>query len=197
MAKIRYWLLKLIRCRRFSFCSSRRESLRSSGKGFTLVEIILVVAILAIAAVMVIPMISSGAEMQLRSAADIVAADLEYAKSMAISRGQNFSVVFDKNTESYRIVDQNDITIRHPVKKGFDYAVDFRSDSRLDKVDIFNVVFEPDASQTITFDSLGSPYSGSGITPLNSGVITLKAGSSGSTITVNVEPVTGYISISD
>ena len=166
---------------------------RKSGRflmGFTLVELLIVVVIITIAALTAIPMMSSAASMQIRSAANMLAADLEYAKSMAISRGQNFSVVFDKNTESYRIEDQSGTVIPHPVKKGFPYEINFSKDGRLDKVDIVDVDF--DSTSEVKFDYLGSPYNGSN-SPLNSGVISLQAG--GTTTTVTVEAVTGFISI--
>ena len=166
--------------------------LRITNSGFTVIEIMIVMVIISIAAVMVIPMMTSAASMQIRSAANMIAADLEYAKSMAISRGQNFSLVFDKTIESYRIENQDGNVIAHPVKKGFDYVIDFRSDGRLNKVDIADVDF--DTTSEIKFDYLGSPYNGSN-TPLNSGVISLQAG--GTTTTITVEPVTGFISIED
>ncbi len=165
---------------------------KSCMRGFTIIEIIIVAVIITIAAMVAIPMMTSAASMQIRSAANMIAADLEYAKSMAISRGQNFSVVFDKTTESYSIKNQDDVIISHPVKKGFDYAIDFRNDGRLSKVDIADVDF--DATSEIKFDYLGSPWNGSNA-PLNSGVISLQAG--GTTTTITVEPVTGFISIED
>ena len=162
-----------------------RYGLRGIGGGFTLVEMLIVVVIIAIAAMIAVPMMSSAAGVQIRSAASIIAADLEYAKSMAISRGQNYSVVFDKNTETYAIKDQNGNVIPHPVKKGFDYIMDFQSDSRLNKVDITNVDFN--ATSSVKFDCLGSPDNG--------GTISLQA--KGVTATVNVESVTGFISITN
>ena len=159
---------------------------RQKISGFTLIEVLLVIVILAIAAVTTIPMLSSGASMQIRSASNMIAADLEYAKSMAISRGQDYSVVFVTATESYRIEDQGNNVIPHPVKKGFDYDINFSNDSRLNKVNIENTTF---SSDTITFNCLGSPKN------LNSdGIITLSA--DGMTATITVEPVTGYISVS-
>jgi type II secretion system protein H len=158
--------------------------------GFTLVEIIIVVVIIAITAMVVVPLVGSAAGVQLRSAANMIAADLEYAKSMAISRGQSFSVVFDKTAESYSVKNQDGDIIQHPVRKGFDYVIDFRADSRLNKVDIVDVDF--DSTSEIKFDYLGSPYNGSN-NPLNSGVISLQARTT--TATVRVEPVTGFISI--
>ncbi len=164
--------------------------LRGISGGFTLVELLIVIAIIAIAAFTAIPMMSSAASVQIRSAANMLTADLEYAKSMSISRAQNYSVVFDKNTESYWIEDQDDNKLLHPVKKGFFYEINFQNDGRLNKVDIVSADF--DGTSEVKFDYLGSPYNGSG-GPLNSGVIRLQAG--GTTTTVTVEPVTGFVSI--
>lgn len=162
--------------------------------GFSFIEILIVIVIIAIAAMTVVPMMSSAGSMQIRSAANMIAADLEYAKSMAISRGQYFSVVFDEAAESYQIEDQSGNVIPHPVQKGSDYVIDFGNDSRLDRVNIVDADF--DTADAITFDYLGSPYSGTGTSsPLNSGTISLQAGSM--TRTVTVEAVTGYVSISD
>ena len=156
--------------------------------GFTLIELLIVVVILAIAAMTAIPMMSSGASMQIRSAANMIAADLEYARSMSISRGQYYSVVFDKDTDSYRIEDQSNNVIPHPVKKGFDYTFDFRNDSRLNKVDITNVNFN--SIPTVQFNCLGSPENLN-----NEGTVSLNA--NGITATIRIEPVTGFITITD
>ncbi len=172
------------------FKRSTGYDLRGISGGFTLVELLIVISIIMIVALTAIPMMSSAASVQIRSAANMLTADLEYAKSMSISRAQNYSVVFDKDAESYRIEDQDGIVIPHPVKKGFGYVIDFQNDGRLNKVDIVDADF--DATSEIKFDYLGSPYNGSD-SPLNSGVISLQAG--GTTTTVTVEPVTGFISI--
>jgi prepilin-type N-terminal cleavage/methylation domain-containing protein len=172
------------------FKRNGKYSLEHRFEAFTLVELLIVVAIISIAALTAIPMMSSAASMQIRSAANMVAADMEYAKSLAISRAQNFSVVFDVAADSYQIEDQVGNVLPHPVKKGFNYVINFQNDGRLDKVDISSVNF--DATNEVKFDYLGSPYNGGG-TPLNSGVISLQAG--GMTTTVTVEPVTGFVSI--
>ena len=166
-----------------------------------MIELVVVLVILAIAAAIVVPMASSAGSMQLRAAVNMVAADLEYAKSMSISHGQRYAVVFDKTAEAYQIEDLSqpaggpDRIIEHPVKKGFKYVTNFRSDSRVAQVDIVDATF--DGANAVSFDYLGSPYSGtdSSASPMNRGVITLQAG--GATRTVSVEPVTGFISISN
>ena len=158
--------------------------------GFTLVEIIIVVMIIAIAAAIVGPMMSSAGSVQVRAAANMIAADLEYAKSMAITMQQNHRVVFDAANETYQIQDSSGTVIDHPVEVGSDYSVDFGNDGRLDRVDIVSADF--DGNEEVEFDYLGRPYD-SGGNSLNSGVIRLAA--DGVTMTVNVGPVTGYISI--
>lgn len=168
---------------------ARRFNLSHKCDAFTLVELLIVIAIIAIVAMTAIPMMSSAGSVQVRSAVNMVAADLEYAKSMAITRGQGYSVEFDKNTESYSIKDQAGNVIAHPVKKGFNYVVGFRA-LGLDKVDIFDASF--DGTNKVKFDYLGSPYNGNN-NPLNAGVISLRA--AGITVTINVEPVTGFISV--
>ena len=184
-----------LRKRRVKFFDSESiQVLSGFWGGFTLVEIIVVVVIIAIASMMVIPVISSADNIQVRSASNILASDLEYAKNMSISMGQNYSVVFI-NSYSYKVCDQSGSTVEHPVSKK-SYVVDFSSDSRLDKVSINQTQIMPGSTSAITFDYLGSPYSGSGVTtPLVSGSVELKAGDM--IVTVSVEAVTGYVSISN
>jgi prepilin-type N-terminal cleavage/methylation domain-containing protein len=162
--------------------------LRTAGGGFTMVEIVIVIVVIGIAALLAIPMMSSAASLQIRSAGNMVAADLEYAKSMAISRGQNYSVTFDTSADSYTIVGPDGNPIEHPVKKGFDYVVSFQNESRLNQVHITNVNFGGTSPQTVTFDCLGSPMN---LTV--EGTVSLQA--DGITKTIKVEPVTGFISI--
>jgi prepilin-type N-terminal cleavage/methylation domain-containing protein len=162
---------------------------------FTLIEILIVVVILTIAAAVVVPMASSAGSMQIRSAANMVAADLEYAKSMAISRGQSYRVVFDVANDSYQIEEvASGTVIDHPMRPGQNnYIVDFQTDGRLDQVDIVAPT-EFNATDAVIFNNLGVPHDGVG-NGLNSGQVTLQAGDS--TREVSVEPVTGFISVVD
>lgn len=163
---------------------------RNAG-AFTLIEIIIVMVILVIAAMLAVPMVSSAAGMQLQSAANVLSADLEYAKSLAITRQRSYSVIFNVGNNSYEIHDSDGV-VAHPMRPSQNFSFDFDADSRLNRVEITDA--DIDGVATITFDYLGSPYSGSGTTtPLNSGVVTLQADTI--TMTVNVEPVTGYITV--
>ena len=168
---------------------NRKRITKSRVSGFTMVEIIVVMVILIIAAMLAVPMVSSAADMQLQTAANVITADLEYAKNLAITRQESYSVVFSPGTSSYEIHDSSGV-IAHPQLSGRNFVVSFADEKRLNRVSI--AIAEFDAVQTISFDYLGSPYSGVGTaTPMNSGVVTLQADTN--TTIVNIEPVTGYI----
>jgi prepilin-type N-terminal cleavage/methylation domain-containing protein len=165
-------------------------------EGFTLLEIIVVVVILAMAAAMVVPMISSGAETKVLAAAQMLAADLEYAKSMAMTRGHDYGARFDVDENRFQVEDfdvpANPVVIAHPVNKGFNYVFDFDG-GRLDGVQIEDPNFN--GGSVIRFDGLGSPHDEEGHDLTSRGSITLQAGDW--TQTVRVEPVTGVITIDD
>ena len=161
--------------------------------GFTLIEIIVVVIILGIAAMMAVPMLSSAADMQVRSAADRIAADLEYAKSMAITHQKTYSVEFDTVNETYQILDSTGTVIKNPVRPSEDYFVNLTADSNTSRVNIATAVFNTVLFDTIVFDYLGSPSASNGAftQPLNLGKVTLQAGDC--SVDVLIEPMTGYV----
>ncbi|MBN1816619.1 MAG: GspH/FimT family pseudopilin [Sedimentisphaerales bacterium] len=165
--------------------------------GFTFIEIIVVIVILGIAALLAVPMFSSAADIQVRTAANMIAADLEYAKSMAITFQQKYSVVFLSGSERYQVQDQAGVVLTHPTNPGVTFLIDFSADNRTNQVDIVSANFAgaTGTAQAVTFDYLGTPYAGlpGSEEMLNNGTITLSADTFG--LTVTVEPVTGYITI--
>ena len=72
--------------------------------GFTIIEIIVVIIVISIAAMLAVPMFSSAADMQTRSVANMITADIEYAKSLAVSTQNDYSVVFDPAGDSDHFV---------------------------------------------------------------------------------------------
>lgn len=160
--------------------------------GFTLIEIMVIVVILAIAALVAIPAFSGAAEMQVRAAAEKLAADMEYAKSLAVTTQQNHKVVFDIGARSYQLRDADNLPVKDPVKRG-NFNVVYSQEGRLNQVSIAAVSFNGTA--TVQFNHIGAPLDGSG-TPLSGNVVhevILAAG--GHHVAVRVEPATGYISI--
>ena len=165
--------------------------------GFTLVELIIVVVILSIAALIAVPMMSNAADIQVRAAANKIAADLDYVKSMAITHLGRYYIIFFETDESYEIREypSNDV-IEHPVNPGL-FVVDFSTDGRMSRVNIASAEFDSGSSvsNAIMFDYLGSPYSGTN-SSLVTGQITLQDKQTGNfKLYVNIERVTGYVTI--
>lgn len=178
----------------------RWKTTRPSGRaaGFTLIEIIVVVVILGIAALIAVPMMSSAADVQVRGAANRLAADLEYAKNMAVTHQRPFTVVFDEDAESYVVQDNAGVPLPNPVNPSRNISVSFPAERGLDRVVIDKAEFVSSSSteSAVTFDYLGTPYAGLDTSnTLNSGTITLADTSGGFSLTVQVEPMTGYVTI--
>lgn len=152
-------------------------------KGFTLLEIIVTIAILSIAAMLAIPMLGSAGVSQVKAAADMIASDIEYAKSMAIRSQKSYTIEFDAGSESYQIELTTGGVIDHPLKPGTDFIVTFGVGS-FGNVDMSGVDFG--GGSTVSFNYLGSPDNG--------GRVVVSDGSY--SLNVDVEPVTGYVRIS-
>ncbi|MFW6124846.1 MAG: pilus assembly FimT family protein [Pirellulales bacterium] len=91
---------------------------RSAQPGFTLIEVLIVVAVIGILAVVVLPSTAPDVNAQLRTAARMVATELAYARSLAVSNNSTYRVTFD--TEDDRLV------IEH---SGVDSGLDVLPDS--------------------------------------------------------------------
>lgn len=169
--------------------------MRHADKGFTLVELIVVIVIIGIASMIAVPMMSSAADMQARAAANRIAADLDYAKSLAMTHQKAFSVVFAPSNERYDIRETaTDTLVKDPMRPSSDYLVDFTTERQLSRVNIASSNFDSHISNAVTFNYLGTPYSGKGLTtPLTTGRITLTADNF--TLYVDIEPVTGYVTV--
>ena len=157
-----------------------------------MLELVVVLAVIAIVAFLAVPMRSRAAEVRLRSAASLIASDIEYVKNLAINNQKYYSLIFDNEDDSftYKVCNSEGI-VDHPLRAGLPFEIDFTENSRLRKI-IGMAIF--DASQAITFDYLGSPFSGIGTeNPLQNGKVILET--SDLKMTIYVEPVTGYVNI--
>jgi len=68
---------------------------RPTNHGFTLIEVLLVIAVIGIIAAVVIPSATPNTTEQLRAAARMVSTELAYARSLAVSNNSTYRVQFD------------------------------------------------------------------------------------------------------
>lgn len=157
--------------------------------GFTITEVIVMVAVLSIASAMVVPAFRDQNTTQLRSAAKLLAADLDAAKVESLTHGDDPRlVVFDTTNHTYHIAAASDpaTPITNPVGRQ-PYLVDFGVGraAALGMVEIDRVDLDGD-------DELGFGLYGQ-LDQTAPATITLSARDA--TITLTIDPATGEATI--
>ena len=126
-------------------------------KGFTLVETLIVLLLMSIVATLAVPSFREVVvESKIDSATAFLVGDVRYAQSLAIRTQQTHGVIFDSTHDEYRVVDQNGVTVQHPLTKHL-YRVVFGERTQLHGVDVVSALFG--ASHTVSFDAFGTPQS--------------------------------------
>jgi type II secretory pathway pseudopilin PulG len=72
-------------------------------RGGSLLELLMLVTVVAIIAAAALPMLSGDAGEQVASAAQTVAADLAYARGLAVANGSSYRITFDSGQNLYRL----------------------------------------------------------------------------------------------
>jgi prepilin-type N-terminal cleavage/methylation domain-containing protein len=171
---------------------------------FTLVEILVVITILGIAAAVIVPELGTRGDLKAAAAARMVMADLIYAQNRAIATQTRHYVKFDTTStpQSYRIVTSITplVDIQQPVTKASSYLANFGAGgtSGLTECSLGTVSFE--GQTTVVFDELGVPYAydpvantTTALTTTGGSTVQVKSGKF--TLTVTVEPYTGEIKV--
>jgi len=163
-------------------------TLVSMRPALTLIEILIVILILAIAAMIVVPGIGSAADVQATSAARVLQADLEVVRSLALTKQQSYSLVFSPDKQSYKVVANytgvayaSAVAIGHPVNAGKLFEVTLARLNGMSSVTVTTVSF---GGQTyVTFLPQGDPVA--------AGSVTIQSGSV--VMVVAVEGLTGVV----
>ena len=165
----------------------RRNTARAA-RAFTLVEVLVVVAIIGIAGAVVVPQMLRSGTMQLQAGSRIIIADMLYAQNEAIARQSPRRMVFDTDNNNYKLTDTAGTAITVSWKNGAagNYVVDFKNDSRFSRVSISDVNFG--GSKTVEFDVLGAPSSG-GTIDVSSGSLKYRITVAAFTGRVTIAPV--------
>ena len=152
-------------------------------KAFTLTELLIVVAVMAILAMAVVPNVLDSSDAQAVSATRLIASALEYAQNEAISSQTPVTVTFTSATKTYELSNASGRLV-HPISKE-QYVVDFRSRRNFDRVTALSADFGDEPF--VTFDVLGAPNA--------AGTVAVQAGAR--KMTIAVANVTGLVTVSE
>ena len=166
-------------------------------RAFTLIEILVVVVILGIAAAIVVPAIGSRSDLKATSAARMIMADLIYAQNRSISQQKMHFVRFDKTAQTYKILEQinpSAVYVVHPVEaSNFIVKLGANGPKPIRDVTLDNITF--DGKTILAFDELGTPYSYDAstnvYTAMTAGSVRLACGTL--KLTITIEPFSGEL----
>jgi len=131
-------------------------------KGFTLIEVVMVLVIVGILAALAIPRFDSFYSIKLDGSMKKVVSDIRYAQLTAVSRHGNCRIVFGPASDTY--IAEEQLTLGGPwsgIKDPFTKAnltMNFRTDPQYKGIDIVNANFN--SSNILQFDWQGVPQAG-------------------------------------
>lgn len=157
--------------------------------GFTLIELMIVVLVLAIAAALAVPMMGNTASNKLRGAASMLVADLAFAQVECVAHGDDPRLlVFDNPNDTYHIAAASDpaTPITHPIA-GRPYLIDYGQGAAASLTNVTLDSYDLNGDDQLGFGIYG------GLDQPTAATITLEC--DGLTVTVTADPNTGEATI--
>jgi len=160
-------------------------------RAYTLVEVLIVVVVLGIAAAMVVPEFSGTNVLRVQSAVRMVVADIIEAQSESIAFQQGRALKFTAGQRRYQVAATRGGSV--------DFTLDLLEDRQFGGEDFGNAVISTvsfSGGDTLYFDELGSPVTGPG-----SGIAApsgfLEITGSGQRFRITVEAYTGRCTVTN
>lgn len=168
-------------------------------RAFTLIEMLITVVILGIAGALVIPAMGETGILKVQAAVRTIVADITFAQSDAVAFQERRAVMFDVQTNSYRLIqvpggtlEPDTNTLFDPTKPDGRFVVQFGKGGQFGDAQILSASF--DNEPNLIYDALGGPVADpSGATVGTGGTVRVQG--SGSIFTITVEPFTGRVTV--
>jgi prepilin-type N-terminal cleavage/methylation domain-containing protein len=161
---------------------------RTNRRAYTLVEVLVVVAILGVAGGIIVPSMLTSGTLSAQAAVRVVVADILFAQNEAVARQSNRTILFDSDQNRYSIQDNAGNTIFVPWMAGTrgtgNYIIDFNADRRFRGVRIDRVSLGTPSQ--MTFDALGGVSNGGSLDVVSGNV----------RYRITIAPFTGRVTVS-
>lgn len=165
--------------------------MRSFRRGYTLVEVLIVVTVMGIAGALVIPSMGGAGVLRVQAAVRAVVSDIAFAQSDSLAFQTGRAVLFPENTNGYSLVEVRGSNI--DASTDLMYSNGFQN-AQYGDARIVSVNLAGSDGRTLIFDELGSPVTAAGgSTPASNGTIVIEG--SGQRYTLTIEGYTGRVSV--
>ncbi|MDP7287966.1 MAG: GspH/FimT family pseudopilin [Phycisphaerae bacterium] len=151
--------------------------------GFTITEMITVLAILGIASAVAIPQFSSNTEQYAQAAARAIAYDMQYAQDLAVTSQSPVTMAIDSGGTGYSLKNSSGNTLTHPITHK-PYTVSFQDDPGISTLTISHSF---GGALNVVFDAFG--------TPNTSGTMTISHQALSSNVVVTLHGATGTVTV--
>lgn len=160
-------------------------------RGYTLVEVLIVVTVMGIAGALVIPSMGGAGVLRVQSAVRAVVSDIAFAQSDALAFQTGRAVLFPEDVNGYSLIEVRGSSI--DASTDLMYSNGFQN-AQYGDAKIVSVSLAGGNGRTLIFDELGSPVTtAGGSTPASNGTVVIEG--SGQRYTLTIEGYTGRVSV--